>query len=92
MSLPVVAINIDYESEKGELDWTITHVTPLLKRFYADVIRNFLSTFVAQEKDLARAIGDVDLANDSELTPRGKGLTYMSQLVRINISDAHLKP
>ncbi|KAI0929227.1 hypothetical protein AcW1_006223 [Taiwanofungus camphoratus] len=46
-------------------------------------IHNFLSTFVGQDKDLARAIADIDIDNDDE-TPAGrKGLKYMQQLQQI---------
>ncbi|GBE81895.1 MCM-domain-containing protein [Sparassis latifolia] len=64
MSLPVVNINIDYETEK-------------------ELIKNFLSTFKGQEKDLARGIADIDLDNDEEMPTVTVGLKYMVYLQHI---------
>lgn len=53
-----------------------------IKGLRAETIQTFLSTFVGNDNDITRAIGDVDIADDSDSSPRDKGLTYMQQLVR----------
>ncbi|OCH93876.1 MCM-domain-containing protein [Obba rivulosa] len=71
MSLPVVTINVDYESEKEK-------------------IYNFLSVFVGGEKDIARAVADIDLDDNFEQGPSRKGLKYMQQLQQIANRDQEM--
>ncbi|KAH9952068.1 MCM-domain-containing protein [Amylocystis lapponica] len=48
-----------------------------------DRITNFLSTFISQEKDLARGISDIDIDRDDDAPPREKTVKYMQQLQQI---------
>ena len=47
-----------------------------------DRIKEFLSTFATQEKDLIDGIADIDLQDDDDAPARTKNLKYMQQLVR----------
>lgn len=77
MALPVVNINVVYDSEKGR-----NNLRLLLSKAYVyslDKIKQFLETFV--DKDIARGFADLDLGDDED-QPRAKGLKYKDQLVR----------
>ena len=75
MALPVVNINVNYDSEKGESPVTVN--LPLLSRSL-ERIGDFLSTFVA--KDIEQDLADLDL-EDEPTHNRYKGLKYMTQMV-----------
>ena len=49
---------------------------------HTDRIKEFLSTFTTQEKDLIDGIADIDLQDDDDAPARTKNLKYMQQLVR----------
>ncbi|KAI1794704.1 MCM-domain-containing protein [Ganoderma leucocontextum] len=48
-----------------------------------DRIKQFLSQFATQEKDLIDGIADIDLQDGGDAPPRAKNLKYMQQLQRI---------
>ncbi|KAI0362521.1 MCM-domain-containing protein [Trametes cingulata] len=48
-----------------------------------DRIKQFLSTFTSQDKDLVDGIADIDLQGDDAVPDRTKNLKYMQQLQRI---------
>ncbi|KAF7799579.1 hypothetical protein EIP86_010816 [Pleurotus ostreatoroseus] len=77
MALPVVNINVNYDSEKGESPVTVN--LPLLSRSL-ERIGDFLSTFVA--KDIEQDLADLDL-EDEPTHNRYKGLKYMTQMQQI---------
>lgn len=76
MALPVININVDYESEKRKV-MVLSAVVECLTR-YTEKISQFLSSFEGQDGDLANGIADLDLDGDGDATRlRGK---YMRQL------------
>ena len=50
-----------------------------------DRIKQFLSTFTSQEKDLVNGIADIDLQDNSE-EPQRKNMKYMQQLASTSFS------
>lgn len=77
MALPVVNINVVYDSEKGRTKIQLLFLDAYV--YSLDKIKQFLETFV--DKDLARGFADLGLGDDED-QPRAKGLKYKDQLVR----------
>lgn len=76
MALPVVNINIDYESEKGMMrSLSNKHISLSLS---IEKIGEFLSKHVSE--DISRGLAGLDL-DDGEVNTRTRGLKYMEQLV-----------
>ena len=83
MALPIINIDVNYDSEKGECLLPLN--LPLLSR-PPERIGDFLSTFVA--KNIEQDLADLDL-EDEPTHNRYKGLKYMTQMVR---AEAHQTP
>ena len=84
MSLPVVNINISYEDEKGAF-LSPSYSTGDLNFSIPEKIRDFLSKFKSQEKDLASDFANIDIdSRDDSATSELATLKYMNQLVRVH--------
>ena len=83
MSLPVVNINISYEDEKGAF-FSYLFIAWGLIFFIPEKIRDFLSKFKSQEKDLVNDFANIDIDGRDDSTTSETRIKYMTQLVRVN--------
>lgn len=77
MALPVVNVNVNYDTEKGEIHHTFNGLMLIIR---SERIGDFLSTFVA--KDIEQDLADLGL-EDGPAQNTYKGIKYMTQLVRV---------